>query len=100
MSVFGMFKSGHNLCPYLDIRCPRHATRASINGEFGPRSDFIFYASAFYVHSTATLISVPWLPGLEYDYKPVVVAFLPTLRHYLQERGIPDISLEIGRAHV
>ena len=28
MSVFGMFKSGHNLCPYLDIRCPRHATRA------------------------------------------------------------------------
>ena len=30
MSVFGMFKSRHNLCPYLDIRCPRHATRACL----------------------------------------------------------------------
>ena len=28
-----------------------------------------------------------------YDYNPVVVAFLPTLRNYLQERGTPDISL-------
>ena len=31
MSAFGMFKSRHSLCPYLDIRCPRHATRALEN---------------------------------------------------------------------
>ena len=31
--------------------------------------------------------------GERYDYEPVVVGFLPTLRHYLQERGTPEISL-------
>ena len=66
------------------------------HGKFGQRSDFIFYVSAFYARSL--MILDPWefhyFPGnKEWDDNPIFEAFLPILRHYLQERGTLDVAL-------
>ncbi|KDR70459.1 hypothetical protein GALMADRAFT_230087 [Galerina marginata CBS 339.88] len=61
---------------------------------FGRRSDFIFYASSFYARSL--LVSDPWsfmYGRASWDNNPLVEAFLPVLRRYIQERGIPDVAL-------
>jgi hypothetical protein len=71
------------------------------DGKFGPRSDFIFYVSAFYARSL--MILDPWdffvlnlnneWDDNKWDNNPIVAALLPVLRHYFQERGTPDVVL-------
>jgi len=65
-------------------------------GKFGQRSDLMFYVSAFYARSL--MILDPWhfhfwTEDREWDDNPIVEAFLPVLRHYLQERGTLDVAL-------
>jgi len=64
------------------------------DGQFGQRSDFMFYVSAFYARSL--MILDPWsfpFSRHKWDDNPIVDAFLPVLRHYLQERGTLDVAL-------
>jgi hypothetical protein len=56
----------------------------------------MFYVSAFYARSL--MILDPWhfhywTSDKEWDDNPIVEAFLPVLRNYLQERGTPDVAL-------
>lgn len=34
-----------------------------------------------------------WSSDTEWDENPIIEAFLPVLHHYVQERGIPDVTL-------
>ena len=63
------------------------------DGKFGQRSDFMFYVSAFYARSHMILDQFDFWCDDEWDDIPIVDAFLPVLRHYLQERGTPDGTL-------
>jgi len=66
------------------------------DGQFGQRSDFIFYVSAFYARSLMILDPLGfffWSGIEEWDDNPIVEALLPVLRHYLRERGTLDVAL-------
>jgi hypothetical protein len=56
----------------------------------------MFYLSAFYARSLMMLDPWHfhfWTSDTEWDDNPIIEAFLPVLRDYLQKRGTPDVAL-------
>jgi hypothetical protein len=82
--------------PTIDLLTTALTHYSTGDSKFGQRSDFMFYVSAFYARSH--MILDPWhfhfwTSDKEWDDNPIIDAFLPVLRHYLQERGTPDVTL-------
>jgi len=94
-------QSADTIQPTIDFLTAALIHYTTGDGKFGPRSDFVFYVSAFYARSL--MILDPWdffflmvrneWDDNKWDDNPIVEAFLPVLRHYLQERGTPDVAL-------
>ncbi|PPQ82240.1 hypothetical protein CVT26_009259 [Gymnopilus dilepis] len=70
----------------------------SIRGKLDETSDFLFYASSYYLHNLVDSGSRQW-EGLgssdreAYLEHSVVGPFISTLRKYLDKRGTPDQSV-------
>ena len=89
-------QSEHSIEPTINLLSTALTHYTTGDSKFGKRSDFMFYVSAFYARSL--MILDPWhfhywTSDTEWDENPIVEAFLPVLRHYLQERGTPDVAL-------
>jgi hypothetical protein len=88
-------QSEDSIQPTIDFLTTTLTHYTTGGGEFGQRSDFMFYVSAFYARSLMILDPRDWNwnEDKEWDDNPIVDTFLPVLRHYLQERGTLDVAL-------